>query len=343
MKKKKYGHIKKEERLEMSILLGKGYGIRDIGKALGRSPSSVSEEIRKNSINGKYDPKKANHKAYVKRKYSKFQGMKIWNDNNLFKYIEEKIKEGWSPELISGRIKEVNCGIKKISFKGIYKFLRSVPGSSLQRYVNKKKKKNKKGVAKTSWLEDRIFIDDRPKIIDNRGRFGDWEGDFIVSGKNGSGVLLTLYERKSRYTLIRKILVQNIERVHRVFEELTGGIILNSLTLDNDIVFRRHKVLSGILNCPVYFCHPYHSWEKGGVENTNKMIRKYIPKGSDISKYSVKYIQTVENKLNNRPRKCLRFKTPREIMIENDQLKNINFKLCDILKVEDNKKAECSA
>lgn len=345
MKNKKYSHIKKAERLEIAILLNKGYSYRDIARTLKRSVSSISEEINNNSVNGIYDPQKANHKAYVKRKNSKYQGMKVVGNFDLWNYLEEKIKEDWSPEAIAGRIRNVDTQIKSISAKGVYKFIYSVYGRNFERFLAYKGKKRKpKGQTKTAQLQDRVFIDKRPKIIEKRRRFGDWEGDFIVSGKNGKGVLLVLYERKAKYTLIKKLMSQKIEEVHRIICELTGGVIINSLTLDNDIVFRKHKELSEILGIPIYFCHPYHFWEKGGVENTNKLIRRYIPKGSDISQYDDKYIQMVENKLNNRPKKCLNFKTPKEVMLENRQLKiEIKYVLSDILKVEENKKAKCSA
>ena len=114
--------------------------------------------------------------------------------------------------------------------------------------------------------------------------------------------------------------------------------------MDNDIVFQKHKGLSELLRRPIYFCHPYHSWEKGGVENINKLVRRHIPKGSDISQYSDKDIQAIQNKLNNRPRECLKYKTPYEMMKENNQFtKETKYLLNDILKVEENKKAECSA
>lgn len=345
MKNRKYTHIKKAERLEIAILLNKGYSYRDIVRVLKRSISSISEEIRNNSVNGIYDPKKADHKAYVKRKYSKYQGMKVVNNLELWNYLEEKIKDDWSPEAIAGRIKNIDTQIKSISAKGIYKFIYSVYGRNLERFLAYKGRKRKPKITqKVLKLQDRVFIDQRPKIIDKRRRFGDWEGDFIVSGKNGQGVLLVLYERKGRYTLIKKMMNKKIGEVHRIICELTGGIIINSLTLDNDIVFKKHKELSKILGIPIYFCHPYHSWEKGGVENTNKLIRKYIPKRSDISRYSDEYIQMVENKLNNRPKKCLKYKTPNEVMRKNNQFKKeIKYLLNDILKVEENKKAECSA
>ena len=266
-------------------------------------------------------------------------------NEQLWNYIETKIKQDWSPEAIAGRIEKIDTWIKLISAKGIYKFIYSVYGRNLEKYLAYQgKKKKQKTAYKTEQLKDRVFIDQRPKIIDKRRRFGDWEGDFIVSGKNGKGVILTLYERKSRYCLLKKFPLQRMELIHQYIFEIISRVVMNSLTLDNDIVFKKHKELSELLGRPIYFCHPYHSWEKGGVENTNKLIRRYIPKSSDISQYSDEYIQTIQDKLNNRPRKCLKYKTPYEVMAENNQFKKeIKYLLSDILKVEGNKKAECSA
>ena len=349
MKKKKrakYTHTKKAERLEIAMLLNKGYSCRDIAKVLGRSPNTISREIKNNKVNRKYDPHKANHKAYVKRKYSKYQGMKVVKDIKLWKYIKDKIEQDWSPEAIAGRIENVDTHIKSISAKGIYKFIYSAYGRNLESHLaHRGKKRKSKAASKIERLKDRVFIDKRPKIIDKRKRFGDWEGDFIVSGRNGKGVILTLYERKSKYCILKKFVVQRIELIHQYIFEITGGVIMNSLTLDNDIIFKKHKELSELLGIPIYFCHPYHSWEKGGVENINKLIRRYIPKSSDISQNSDKYIQTIQDKLNNRPRECLKYKTPYEIMIENNQFKKeIKYLLNDILKVENitkNTKVEC--
>ena len=316
-----YGHIKKAERSEISILLKKRYSYGDIAEALGRNKSAVSREIRRNSTNGVYDPEKAHHKARAKRLYSKYQGMKVVGNKELRDYVEAKLAKDWSPEEISGRIKEEDTHIKYISPKGVYKFVYSIYGRRLEKHLNYQGKKKSRTRIKTTKLEGRIFIDQRPKIVEHKRRFGDWEGDFIVSGKSGHGVLLVLHERKSRYTLIRKIIRLNMKTAYHYIFEMTSGIVINTLTLDNDIVFKRHKELSRILGVPVYFCHPYHSWEKGGVENTNKLIRRYIPKGSDISKYSDEYIHMIQDRLNNRPRKCIRYKTPQEVMLANNQFK----------------------
>lgn len=335
--KNKYTHIKKAERSEIAILLEKGYGVRDIANALHRGTGTISDEIRKNSVKGVYDPRKAHLKARVRRMYSKYQGMKVVQDRELWDYVEEKLQQDWSPEEIAGRIKHVDKHIRYASYQAIYKFVYSVYGRALERYLRYKGRKRKPtGRTKVTQLENRVFIEKRPKVVEQRKRFGDWEGDFIVSGRNGTGVLFVLHERKARYTIIRKIVSRSPALVNQYIQEMFGIVVyFNSLTLDNDIVFRKHEELSQLLGKPVYFCHPYHSWEKGSVENTNKLIRQYIPKGSDISQYSDQEIQTIEDRLNNRPRKCLTYQTPLEVMIKNKQFKTVE----QFLKLEANKKA----
>ncbi len=135
MKKQKYHHIKKAERLEIAILLNKGYSFRDIAKALKRSPNTISREIRENSIKGKYDPVKAQHKAYVKRKYSKYQGMKIVENSQLREYVKEKLKESWFEKQIAGRLKNVDTHLPYTSHRVIYKFIYSVYGRNLEGYL----------------------------------------------------------------------------------------------------------------------------------------------------------------------------------------------------------------
>lgn len=339
---KKYGHITKTERLELAVLLRRGYSLREIARVLTRSPGSISAEIKNNKVRGVYDPRKAHHKAYVRRKYSKYQGMKVVRNIDLRNYVEAHLKEDWSPEEISGRITKVDTHLPYASFRAIYKFVYSVYGRQLEQNLRYRgQRKTKKPHRPATKLRERIFIDQRPEIANSRQRLGDWEGDFIVSGKSGRGTLLVLHERKARYVLIKRILQPKIEAVHQFIGAMTEGCVLNTLTLDNDIIFRRHEELSRLLDTPIYFCHPYHSWEKGGVENTNKLIRQYLPKGSDIAQYSDEYIQMIQDKLNGRPRKCLNYQTPLEVMRENHQFKN---EIRDTINVlEATKKAECSA
>ena len=322
---KNYGHIIKTERREIALLIEKKYSFRSIARILKRSPNTISREINENSVNGVYDPLKADHKAYVKRKYSKYQGMKVVGDSRLRNYVEEKLERDWSPEEVAGRLKEVDRHIKYASRGAIYKFVYSVYGRLLEQRLRYKGKKRRGGKRqKASQLENRVFIDKRPKVIGKRQRYGDWEGDFIVSGKSGKGMLIVLYERKAMYVIIKKIESRSCAVVNRYIQEMTGGFVcFNSLTIDNDISFRKHEELSKLLGAPVYFCHPYHSWEKGGVENINKLIRQYIPKGSDISRYNDNFIREIEMKLNNRPRKSLNYKTPLDVMIKNKQFKTL--------------------
>jgi len=340
--KKKGSHIKKAERLELSILLNRKYSLRDISRVLDRSVSSISCEITRNSTKGVYDPLKANHKAYVRRKYSKYQGMKIEGNKELREYVVSSLKKDWSPEEICGRIREIDKDIQYVGFKGIYRYVSSPYGRRLERYLRHSGKRRKReGYSKVTQLKNRQFIDDRPLVINTRERYGDWEGDFIVSGKQGKESLLVLHERKTRYVLIRKIPSRSPKLVNTCLSQLIRNLSsFNSLTLDNDIAFRKHERLSQSLDCPVFFCHPYHSWEKGGVENTNKLIRQYVRKGSDISKYSDKYIQRIQDKLNTRPRKSLNYKTPEEVMTENNQFKEKD--QCVKLELDVKKETECS-
>lgn len=323
MKKNKYKHITKYERQDIEYHLKKECSINEIANKLNRSPSTIFEEIVNNSTNGEYKWKKAQHKTYVRRKYSKYEGMKVLEHNDLLKYVEEKIKEGWSPKVISGRIKYWDRDITYGSKNAIYLFIHSVYGRKLERLLAYKGKKYKRECkTKSEKLKNRIFIDERPKSVENRTHFGDWEGDFIVSGKNGSGVLLVLVERKSRFVIIIKLKNRNNDLVNKTIQKTIGGMIyFNSLTLDNDIAFSKHIELSKMIGTDVYFCHPYHSWEKGGVENVNKLIRRYVLKGSDISLYTDKYIKWIQDRLNNTPREILEYKKPIELLNENYELK----------------------
>lgn len=334
---KKAAHFTGADREEIGFLLKKGYSHRAIAAMVGKTHGAIDYEVRKNATNGIYDSKKAKLKAYTARKYSKYQGMKVREDEALQNYVHEKMVLDWSPEEISGRIRHVQQRIKYASPKAIYKYIYSVYGRLLEKSLRYHGKHRKSGNTKATGLTDRVFIQDRPKIIEKRRRFGDWEGDFIVSGKNGSGALLVLVERRTRFVIIRKLLSRDTQTVNAAIQKMTGGLLyVNSLTLDNDISFRRHKDLSRMLNAPVFFCQPYHSWEKGTVENMNKWIRQYVPKRTNISKLTDDYIRFVEERLNGRPRKCLKFRTPLETMKRSHQFKS---EVCVMLNTFVNKKS----
>jgi IS30 family transposase len=228
-----------------------------------------------------------------------------------------------SPESIAGRIKNQESFETSVSKDSIYRYIKSVYGRKIEAYRAKKKQRRRKRVFIHPTLFDRVFIDKRPLYINTRQRFGDMEADFVVSGKGGSGILLVVVDRKSRLVFLKLLKIVSIQNVYRALLEIQKRYpYMKSITLDNDILFRKHTELSSLLGVPLYFCHPYHSWEKGTVENANKYIRRDIPKGRDLSKYTDEYIQSLENKLNRRSMECLNYKTPVEVL--NEYLKQKN-------------------
>jgi len=311
-----YTHLTKTDRLELSILKRKGYAPAEIAAELGRHVSTIYRELKRNQVKGIYTGAKADHKAYVRRKYARYQAMCIVSDMKLREYIETKLLvDDWSPEQIAGRLAQ-EAGLAKVSAPTIYKYIRSPYGRQLEYELELAKRKRKaRHQQKVTALVDRIFIDQRPEAANVRAQYGHWEGDFIVSGKQyGTVSLLVLHERVSRFTYIRKINARTAQEVEDVLAEATRKLgPFKSLTLDNDIAFRRHLELSEQVGAPIFFCWPYHSWEKGGVENVNRLIRRYVPKGCDISVYTDEDIERFESIINGKPRKILDYQTAREL------------------------------
>lgn len=247
--------------------------------------------------------------------------MSIVRNQALQAFIERELLNQQSPAAITGRLATGLDGLPYVCRDTIEKYIRSVYGRKLEYELKVLKagqqRQRRKKRPPVEVLEKRTFIDSRPAVITNRERVGDLEADFIVSGKSGSGYLLTAVDRKSRYGFIRKILpvtIANVEQalldIQRAFPELA------SVTLDNDLLFRYHERLEALLGVPIYFCHPYASWQKGTIENYNKQVRKYVPKGSDISQYGEEYLAFAASRLNSRFMSILDYKTPRECLEE---------------------------
>ena len=291
--------------------------MRNIAGVLGRSVSTISDELKRNRVRRSYDPAKAHHKAYVRRKYAKYQGMKIVGHRNLRSFVEQALEEGRSPGSIAGRINSHERSLPHISADSIERFLKSVYGRSIEarRHKLKQKRQQKKRRLKVTALTNRKFIDMRPKIVNRRGRVGDVEADFIESGKGGTGRILTVADRKLRVSFLERVLPVTIKNVHGAFTTVRNRYPeLRTITTDNDLLFKHHEKLEALLGVKIYFCHPYHSWEKGTIENTNGAVRKSIPKGSDISRYSSRFICSVEASINNRYMECLGYRTPQEAL-----------------------------
>lgn len=289
--------------------------MRNIGVVLDRAVSSISDEIRLNSVNGKYDPRKAQHKAYVRRLHASYRGKKIVDNEKLRDFVDGALSDGQSPEAIAGRLKHQEKHLPYVSKNTIIRYLKSPYGKLIG--LKWKKKLRHRNSRKVSKLKDRVFIDKRPEIVEKRMRVGDTEADFIVSGKTGRGILLTAVCRKLRVVFLELILDVSIDEVHAAFERIKARFPeMKTLTLDNDILFKMHRTLEQLLGVKIYFCHPYHSWEKGSIENANKAVRKFIPKGSNLSKYDQEYILSLEEHLNERFMECLKYKAPQEKLNE---------------------------
>jgi transposase, IS30 family len=241
----------------------------------------------------------------------------------LRQFVDKTLLEGQSPEAISGRLKAgLEPELPYVSRPTIEEYIRSVHGRNIEYELKVLKAGKKKHRRKRRDTPERVigdpktYIDDRPICITNRERVGDLEVDFIVSGKEGKGYCLTAVDRKIRVGFIRKVLpvtvgeaLRALQEIKRVFPEL------QSISTDNDILWTYHKKLEKLLGVPFYFCHPYSSWEKGGVENYNKQARHYVRKGSNISQYSEQYLQMVETKLNSRYMAVLGYRTPIEALV----------------------------
>lgn len=312
-------HFREDERLQIKILKDRGYTNREIGRAMGRSHTSIGRELTRNKTKGKYNALSARIKARNRRKCSKYQGMKVESSLELRKYIIKYLKLFWSPEEIAGRLKFTDIHLPYISSKGIYKWLYSNHG---QRYCHllpkqhfmPRKHKGKK--TKRVMIPNRVDIDQRSKEANNRTELGHAETDTMVSGKHhhSTAALSVLCDRKARYTRLRKIKSLRCKNHNRALKLMAKGLKLRTLTYDNGIENRNHEEIAAVLSVKTYFCKPYHSWEKGTVENTIGRIRRFIPKGANVAEYSHQYITKIEHWLNHTPRKCLNFKTPYEIM-----------------------------
>jgi transposase, IS30 family len=318
------------ERRRIERLLGAGKSLRNVAKALDRAPGVICREVNSNGGKERYRADRAQKKAERRRKHSKLQCMKVAMNPALKEYVTARMEKSWSPEVISGRLKEVDTHIECASTKAIYKFVYSPHGRKIETHLLSKRRKKhggpKRGTRKVT-LDGRTMIGKRPAHIDNREEFGHFEGDLMESGRDGKGSLVHLVERKTRYPFLEPILKKSTSAINELACRMIKHTDPESLTLDNDLVFARHRELSELLETAIYFCEPYHSWEKGTVENRNGIVRIDIPKGTDLSTISYEKIKEIEHAMRNRPMKVLGYKTPQECwdeeMMKRDQRRGL--------------------
>ncbi len=313
-----YKHLTIEERYHIQAYKEAGYFQKEIAEKLAVHPSTISRELKKNSskVYQRYSAKKAdevsqNRRMYSSRKSNFKMVKKVTN------YIVKYIEEDYSPEQVSATLKfKYNINI---SFVRIYQYIEAdkLLGGDLHthlRFYHTGHRRAKYGAKYKGKIKDRVSISLRPEIVEDKQRIGDLETDTIV-GANQKGAITTIVDRASMFV---KISIPTSKKAIDIEKETLRLLTpfkdkIHTITSDNGFEFSNHKNVSQALNCEYYFCHPYSSWERGLNEYINGLIRQYIPKGTSFENITPKYIQMIEDKLNNRPRKSLNWKTPNEV------------------------------
>lgn len=322
-----YTHLSEKERCAITYLRMTSVSLREIARRLGRHHASISREIRRNGPTN--DPcavywyGSAHSKAVNRRQMT--YSFRRQDHKPLVEYVERKLRLDWPPEAIAARIKidYPNDERMRISHDTIYRwvYLVAEEGGDLHHHLrrrHKKRRKQKRYGSGRRFIAGRVSIHQRPAIVADRERFGDWEGD-TLEGARGSGGLATHVERKSRYLVAAKLgdkkaATMNIQTI-RAFTKLPR-VMRQTLTVDNGSEFSQFKELEKKARLAVYFADPYAAWQRGTNENTNGLLRHYFPKGTDFRTISEKEIELVVKKVNNRPRKCLNYLTPHEVLFQ---------------------------
>lgn len=312
----KYHQLTSGERYLIAQAKSMGDGVRAIARKLRRSPATISRELRRNAdhSSGRYRPDKAHSYAKARRWRSR-QGSQYTCDEVQF--VHELLQHRWSPEQISGRLHAL--GLLEIAPSTIYRWIRrdKARGGSLWLQTRRLRRRYRKGYRVPDHrgrLSGKRPIDARPPGAQDRSEFGHWEGDTVM-GSDGRHCILTLVERKTLKLRIRKLPARQAKEVNKVLaQELgpKGTLLIKSLTLDNGTEFHGFADLERRFGTTFYFARPYHSWERGTNENTNGLIRQYLPKGSCFKSLTNKQCQEIEDAMNSRPRKKLGFATPDE-------------------------------
>lgn len=318
---KGYRHLSLEDREIISEMKRQGHKLVEIALELGRSKSTISRELKRNSTPAYtlYRPCKAHERA-VTRKSNSGKRARLKNES-IVSYVREMLAEDWSPEIIANKIGQKIRGAS-ISHEAIYQYIyhpKTQDREELIGYlVRGHRRRKKKGIGRKerkTKIPNRISIDERPVSADNRSRYGHWEGDSLVSRKSFAA-LNSLVERKSRLLLLTRLHRKTAEQTMDAVVQRLQGLpekARRTLTLDNGTENARHEEITEAIGTQCYFADPYASWQRGANEQVNGMVRRYFPKGTDFSKITHEQVRWVESRINNRPRKCLGYKTPAEV------------------------------
>ena len=320
-----YTHFTLEERKYLQQLLSEDRSFREIAAILGRDVSSISREVKRN---------RSKHSQYRKL-YNRY-GYNHWRANTLYicrrreqnrqslkpdtlewEYIIAGLQHYWSPEAICGRWHKEFPDRKPLCVSTIYRYIRlgRFPKITAKQHLRRRGKRIQTRNANYNSIQPDRIIPQWPDEIRNRIRIGDWEGDTVYGGV-GKGLLVTLVDRKSRHLKMGLLATRTAEGTRKVIEQLLYGLPVKSISLDNGSEFSEFRKLEEHLHTLVYFAEPHKPWQRGTNENTNDVVRFFFPKGFDFRTVTDEDIQFVEDLINNRPRKCLGWKTPAEVLAE---------------------------
>jgi len=314
-----YTQLTREQRYQIYILRKAGHLQNFIARELGVHPATISRELERGSGRRGYRPKQADELAQARKRkrYRARINAPTWD------LIESLVRQDWSPEQVSGWLaKEKNVGV---SHERIYQYIYAdkARGGTLFHHLRCRKKRRKRygSYDRRGQMPNCRSIEERPQIVDERKRVGDWEADTII-GQHHQQAILSLVERKSKLCLLKKVERNTAEAIEHAIEELLYPLAekVKTITSDNGREFANHQSVEKKLKATFYFAHPFAAWERGTNENTNGLVRQYFPKGSDFSKITEREIQQAIARLNNRPRKRLNYRTPQQVFFKEQKI-----------------------
>lgn len=314
-----YRHLGEEERDILAVMRGEGKSLREIARILSRAPSSLSRELNRNAPpirRGRYLPHKAQDR-YKTRNQERARRLRL-KSAKIRRYVGQRLAAGWSPELIAGRT-ALLWPLEHVSHEAIYGWIYATARKHISNLVRSHRKRQRRGYSRKHakpHIPGRVAIEERPAVVETRRQMGHWEADTVVS-RQSKAVLQVIVERKTRYTKIGKMSARSARQMRIGMNRMLSRYpdsFLKTMTYDNGTENTEHLGTNEVLGTRSYFCTPFHSWERGTVENTIGLVRRWLPKKTDFATVSNRQVKTIERWLNHRPRKCLNYKTPAEAL-----------------------------
>jgi IS30 family transposase len=306
-----YRHLTQHERYQIGAQLAVGKPLTELAQQMGRHQSTLSRELKRNQIFLHYHADAADHLARARRQISAANARRA--SDAAWQYAREKLRETWSPEHIAGypRAHRLPRLSHETIDQRIYADKRA--GGDLHLALRHHKRRRKR----RGTIQRQRRIEERPEVANQRKRYGDWEADLVLGARH-SEALVTINERKSRFALVTRVATKHaaVVRDAIVRKLVPYAKLAHTLTTGNGKEFALHEEIAARLKLAYYFCHPHAAWERGANENRNGLLRQFFPKHRKLSEVTDAEIALAEHRLNHRPRKCLGFKTPHQVFMQ---------------------------